>query len=143
MMLMAPIVLIALGGSLGAITRYGLSTYVLSTVNSVFPWGTLVVNLSGSLLIGVCIEFFDQIIVPTNLRSLITIGFLGAYTTFSTYSLETINLLRDGEFRLAGVNILASNILSLVLLVAGIYVSRLAIKILSRKCTLKLPDDAY
>jgi len=89
------------------------------------------VNLSGSLLIGVCIEFFDQIIVPTNLRSLITIGFLGAYTTFSTYSLETINLLRDGEFRLAGVNILASNILSLVLLVAGIYVSRLAIKILS------------
>jgi CrcB protein len=128
---MAPIVLIALGGSLGAIARYGVSTYVLGSVNSVFPWGTLVVNLSGSLIIGVCVEIFDQLIVPTNLRSFITIGFLGAYTTFSTYSLETINLLRDGEFRLAGVNVLASNILGLAFLLGGIYLSRLSIKVLS------------
>jgi CrcB protein len=128
---MAPIVLIALGGSLGAIARYGVSTYVLGSVNSVYPWGTLVVNLSGCLLLGVCVEVFDQLLVPANLRSFIAIGFLGAYTTFSTYSLETINLLREGEFRLAGANVLVSNILGLAFLLAGIYLSRVSIKALS------------
>jgi CrcB protein len=82
-------------------------------------------------LIGVFIELFDTTIIPTEWRSFITIGFLGAYTTFSTYTLETINLFRDGELRLAAVNVLANNIISIVLVVAGIYSSRLALKLFS------------
>jgi CrcB protein len=128
---MQQILLIAVGGSLGAVARYSLSTYVLETVNSVFPWGTLVVNLSGSFLIGVMVELFDEALVPTDYRSLMTIGFLGAYTTFSTYSLETVNLLRDGELKLASLNILASNALGLISVVLGIYLTRIAVKFLS------------
>lgn len=129
--LMYQVLLIAFGGSLGAVARYSVSSYILQSVNDVFPWGTLIVNLSGSFLIGVFIELFDHVVVPPNLRSLITIGFLGAYTTFSTYSLETINLLRDGELRLATANILANNVLALVLLIAGIYCSRITLKFVS------------
>ena len=128
---MQQILLIAVGGSLGAIARYSLSTYVMGALNDVFPWGTLVVNLSGSFLIGMFVELFDQAIVPTNLRSLVTIGFIGAYTTFSTYSLETVNLLREGEVKIATLNILASNIFSIVLVVLGIYFSRVFVKFFS------------
>jgi CrcB protein len=128
---MQQILLIAVGGSLGAIARYGLSTFIYHTTSDIFPWGTLAVNITGSFLIGVFIELFDTTIIPTEWRSFITIGFLGAYTTFSTYTLETINLFRDGELRLAAVNVLTNNIISIVLVVAGIYSSRLALKLFS------------
>lgn len=128
---MQQILLIAIGGSLGAVARYGLSTFVYHTTNDIFPWGTFVVNLTGSFLIGVFIELFDTTIIPSEWRSFITIGFLGAYTTFSSYTLETVNLFRDGELRLAAVNVLANNLISIVLLVAGIYFSRLALKLFS------------
>jgi CrcB protein len=128
---MQQILLIAVGGSLGAIARYGLSIFIYHTTSDIFPWGTLTVNITGSFLIGVFIELFDTTIIPTEWRSFITIGFLGAYTTFSTYTLETINLFRDGELRLAAVNVLANNIISIVLVVAGIYSSRLALKLFS------------
>lgn len=128
---MQQILFIAIGGSLGAVARYGLSTFVYHTTSDIFPWGTLVINLTGSFLIGVFIELFDTAIIPSEWRSFITIGFLGAYTTFSTYTLETINLFRDGELRLAAVNVLANNILGIVLVVAGMYSSRLALKLFS------------
>jgi len=128
---MQQVLLIAVGGSLGAVARYGLSTSVYHTTNEVFPWGTLVVNLTGCFLIGAFIELFDRTIIPSEWRSFITIGFIGSYTTFSTYSLETLNLLREGEFRLASVNIIASNILGIMLVILGIYSSRLLIKFVS------------
>ena len=123
--------LVAVGGSLGALARYGLSTSVLTSAHDVVPWGTLAVNLIGSFLVGGLVELFDHVIVPPHVRALVTIGFLGAFTTFSTYALETINLLRDGEFRLAGINILANNILALVLVIVGIYCTRALIKFVS------------
>lgn len=126
---MQQILLIAIGGSLGAVARYGLSTFIYHTTNDIFPWGTFVINLTGSFLIGVFIELFDTTIIPSEWRSFITIGFLGAYTTFSTYTLETVNLFRDGEFRLAAINVLTNNLICIVLVVAGIYSSRLALKL--------------
>jgi CrcB protein len=128
---MQQVLFIALGGSLGAVARYGVSSYVLTAVSEIFPWGTLIVNLSGSFLMGVVIELFEHTIVPPNLRSLITIGFLGAYTTFSTYSMETVNLLRDGEVRLATTNFLLSNVLACLLFILGLYCSRASFKLFS------------
>ena len=126
---MQQVLLIAVGGSLGAVARYGLSTFVYHATTETFPWGTLVVNLTGSFLIGVFIELFDTSIIPSEWRSFITIGFLGAYTTFSTYSLETVNLLRDGELRLATFNVVGSNLLGIIFVVFGIYSSRLLLKL--------------
>lgn len=126
---MVNIALIALGGMAGALARYGLSRYIGRHVNDIFPWGTLAVNLSGALLIGALYELFDRSLVPPHLRSLAAIGFLGAYTTFSTFSLETVNMLREGELRLGLANVLLNTVLSLGLVAIGIHGARLALKL--------------
>lgn len=128
---MQQLLLIALGGSLGAVARYSLSTVVHHAASETFPWGTLAVNLSGSFLIGLVIELLDVTMIPTEWRSFLAIGFLGAYTTFSTFTLETVNLLREGEFGLATVNLLAANVAGILLVVGGIYASRLLLKLVS------------
>lgn len=128
---MRQLLLIAVGGSLGAIARYGLSTIIYNNTNTLFPWGTLIVNLTGCLFIGMFIEFFETTIIHAEWRSFITIGFLGAYTTFSTFSLETVNLLREGEIGLAVANIFWSNFIGITLVIIGIYFSRLLIKFFS------------
>ncbi len=120
--------LIAFGGSAGALSRYWLSKYIQHSVGELFPWGTLVVNLAGCFAIGFLFELFESAVIPTELRSLLTIGFLGAFTTFSSYSVETINLFRDGEIRFALTNVLVSNAAGILLVVMGIYSSRLLIK---------------
>ncbi len=129
---MHQLLLIAVGGSLGAIARYGLSTIIYNNINTLFPWGTLIVNLTGCFFIGVFIELFETTIIPVQWRSFITIGFLSAYTTFSTYSLETINLLREGEIGLAVSNIFWSNFIGITLVLIGIYFSRLIISFFLR-----------
>jgi len=128
---MQQILFIAVGGSLGAVARYAISTYIYQSVNEVFPWGTLVVNLSGSFIIGAFAELFETAMIPSEWRSLVTIGFIGAYTTFSTYSLETLSLLREGELRIASMNVLASNILGIVFVGLGIYSSRMIFKLIA------------
>jgi CrcB protein len=121
---------IALGGSIGALARYGLSKTVHLRVSDIFPWGTLAVNLTGCFLIGFFFEMFETIVIPADLRSFIAIGFIGAYTTFSTYGLESINLLRDGEIKLFVFNLLFSTVLGLLLVAAGLYASRFLLKLL-------------
>jgi CrcB protein len=128
---MKQVFLIAAGGSLGAIARYGVSTFVYASLDESFPWGTLAVNVTGSFLIGVFAELFDAALFPAEWRSFLAIGFLGAYTTFSTYTLETVNLLRDGELKLATVNILAGNVAGIAAVVLGIYLSRFIMKTVS------------
>jgi len=125
---MQQILYIAAGGSLGAVARYGMAAYVYRMSAGSFPWGTLVINLTGSFVIGVLAELFDNLIVPSMWRSFLTIGFLGAYTTFSTFTLETVNLIHDGEFRLAAGNILASNIAGILLVLFGMYCSKLILR---------------
>ncbi len=80
------ILMVAAGGALGAVARYGLSGWVQSFLNTTFPLGTLVVNVLGSLALGFVLVFFESLAVTSEVRTLVTIGILGAFTTFSTFS---------------------------------------------------------
>lgn len=126
---MQQVFLIALGGSLGAVARYGVATWIYQQTGTSFPWGTFIINVTGSFAIGFLAELFETALVPGGWRSFLTIGFLGAYTTFSTFTLETFNLLREGELRLATGNILLSTVAGLFAVVLGIYSFRLLIRL--------------
>jgi len=119
---------IAAGGSLGALGRYFISVWAVQRAETLFPWGTLVINLSGSFVMGTLYELFEALALPPACRAFFTIGFLGAFTTFSTFSLETVTLLRDGEWRLAGFNALISVSFGVVLTLTGMIVGRFILK---------------
>jgi CrcB protein len=101
--------LVFLGGGIGATARYWLQGLVYRFISAGFPYGTLAVNLLGSFIIGFLMSFFEQrFIVNPSLRIFLTIGILGGFTTFSTFSYETMALLRDGSLGLGVLNVLAS-----------------------------------
>jgi CrcB protein len=109
--------LIALGGALGSVLRFWLSGAVANQVGTTFPWGTLIVNVSGSFIIGFIATLTGpegRVFVSSNTRSFFTIGVCGGYTTFSSFSLQTLDLLRGGEWLRAGANTVASVILCLL-----------------------------
>lgn len=95
---------IGAGGFFGAITRFLIATNVQKLSGSFFPYGTLSVNVLGSFIIGFAAMFFAQTAQP-EYKALVITGFLGALTTFSTFSLENVNMLQDGEFTSFGINI--------------------------------------
>lgn len=100
---------IAIGGAAGALCRYGMSNGVHVLLGRGFPYGTLAVNLLGSIIMGVAyVMMIERMDVSPEWRAGITIGLLGAFTTFSTFSIETLNLLESGETLKAGLNILFS-----------------------------------
>jgi CrcB protein len=102
------------GGGIGAAARYWLSGLVYQRLGSEFPSGTLVVNVIGCLLIGFLISIFEErFVLYPSLRIFLTIGLLGGFTTFSSFSFETMALLRDGELLYASANILLSVVLCL------------------------------
>ena len=106
---MTQLLMVGTGGAIGAIGRYLLSTWVYSLTGRAFPWGTLAVNLLGSLLMGfLSVWLLERMTVSTEMRALLMVGFLGAFTTFSTFSIETLLLLEQGAVARAGVNIAAS-----------------------------------
>lgn len=114
---------IALGSALGGIARYLLSTAVAERFGESFPWGTLAVNILGSLLIGLLAGLTDpssRMLVPPAMRQFLIIGLMGGFTTFSSFSLQTLNLLRDGELLLAVANVLGSVLLCLVAAALGL-----------------------
>ena len=115
---------IALGGAIGALLRYWSSGMVYKYVTSIFPWGTLAVNLLGAFILGFLWNIFNYYVIPAHFKIFITIGVLGAFTTFSTYALETINLFRDGELLFGLLNIALNNVLGLILVFAGLIISR-------------------
>ena len=115
---------IAVGGSIGALLRYGLSGWIQTVVPSSFPWGTLCVNTIGSLLMGAFWGLSELAPVSPAARLFIAIGFLGSFTTFSTFSVETFGLLRDRETMLGLMNIGLNNVLALGFVFGGYFLSR-------------------
>ncbi len=109
---MKELLFIALGGSIGAPLRFLVSKNVNILTGGVFPYGTLTVNIAGSFIIGFLFSFFNNVVVSGNYKALLTIGFLGAFTTFSSYSLETVNLITEGEYKYAILNFVLNNILA-------------------------------
>lgn len=101
--------LVAFGSAVGGALRYWLSSYVYKWLPVFFPFGTLTVNFIGSFIIGLLIfGLDDRGLLAPEVRLLLTVGFCGGFTTFSTFSLETVNLLKNSEFMLATLNIVAS-----------------------------------
>jgi fluoride exporter len=116
---------VALAGALGALARYGLDGLIARRAPGAFPWGTFAINVSGSLLLGLLFTVFtERLSVDAWIRSGVTIGFLGAYTTFSTLSLETYRLLEDRAVGLAAANALGSLAAGLLAVYAGTVVGR-------------------
>ena len=115
---------IAVGGAAGALLRYLVSGWAYALLGEGFPWGTLSVNLIGSFLIGFLWRLFDQIAIAPNTRTLIFVGGLGAFTTFSTYGLESLNLLRSGQYKLGLLNMLGSNVLGILFVFLGFVAAR-------------------
>jgi fluoride exporter len=119
------VVLIAVGGAGGAVARYLVDTFVSSSVVGAFPWGTLVVNLSGSVLLGILFALvLEQGLLPSSARAALMVGFIGAYTTFSTLMLESWRLIEGGAPLLGLVNILGSAALGMLAVVAGLAIGR-------------------
>jgi CrcB protein len=118
------------GGALGTLARYALSGYVQSRSEQLFPWGTLSVNLVGCLVIGIMWGIFEESDIPPTLRTFIFIGLLGGFTTFSSFALETLNLLRDGQWKMALLSVLLNNVGGLVLAFAGLVLSRYIIDLI-------------
>ncbi len=110
---------VALGGALGAVARYLASGWIQDATRSFFPWGTLGVNVAGSLLLGFALVWLQGTVASTEVRALVTIGFLGSFTTFSTFSYETVAMLRDGEWWRAGGYAAGSLALGLIAVAAG------------------------
>lgn len=122
---MQQLLYIAAGGALGAMMRYGVSNGVHMLFGRDFPYGTLTVNVLGSLLIGLLyILLIERYSMGPQVRAILIIGVLGAFTTFSTFSLETYNLLEDGEFLKAILNVLLSVTLCLIAAWAGVMIGR-------------------
>jgi CrcB protein len=115
---------IAMAGALGALARYGLEGWI-SERGGAFPWGTFVVNMSGAFVLGFLFTVLtERVAVAPWLRSTVAIGFLGAYTTFSTLSLETLRLLENGAYVLGIVNGLGSLTGGLLAVYAGVVLGR-------------------
>ena len=113
---------VALGGALGTIGRYAVSGLVASQFGETFPWGTLIVNVTGSFIIG----FFGTLTAPDGrvfvsgaTRQFVMVGICGGYTTFSSFSLQTLSLMNDGEWLQAGGNIVGSVFLCLLFVWLG------------------------
>ena len=111
---------IGIGGFLGAIARYGVAVWIGRQWGRSFPLGTFVVNVSGSFLIGLLMSLFtERFMVNPQWRLLFVVGFLGAYTTFSTFEYETGTLLRDGEWLIASLNMVLSVLVGFAALKLG------------------------
>lgn len=117
---MMNMLIIGIGGALGAVSRYGIALWVGQRWGRSFPLGTFVINVSGSFLIGLLMTLLaERFSVNPQWRLLLVVGFLGAYTTFSTFEYETGALLKDGEWAFAMLNVILSVVVGFIALKLG------------------------
>jgi fluoride exporter len=115
---------VAFGSALGGIARFWCSGLVAALIGETFPWGTLLINVIGSFVIGLFATLTGvdgRLLVGSLTRQFVMVGLCGGYTTFSSFSLQTLNLINDGEWLHAGVNV----VLSVVLCVIGVWVGHI------------------
>ena len=120
--------IVAFGSGLGGVLRYFISDFVQRSSTSLFPYGTLAVNIIGSFIIGLVLFYFDSLkLISSEMRLFLTIGLCGGLTTFSTFSYETVKLFQDSEFLLAGANILLNVILTIIAVYLAYILSKIII----------------
>ena len=111
---------ISLGAVIGACARYFLSSYIARVFSALFPFGTLVINVSGSLLLGFFLVLTtERVLVDPRWRLFVAVGFCGSYTTFSSYAFETFAFMEQGQWLLMSANVLTNNVLCLLAVLAG------------------------
>ena len=116
---------VACGGAIGAMSRYWVYNAFLNASESKFPWATLTVNIAGSFLIGIAFVLItERSEVGPEMRGLVTVGFLGAFTTFSTFSMDTIGLLEQGQIASAMTYVLSSVLVCIIAAGLGLMFSR-------------------
>jgi fluoride exporter len=119
------LIIVAVGGAVGAIARYWLGVWISSKLPMQFPLGTFVINVTGSFIIGFFLTLTgDRITIHSNWRLLIAVGFVGAYTTFSTFEYETLKLIEEGNVLSAALNVTLSVVLGFIAVWLGVAAAR-------------------
>lgn len=121
---MQQLALVCLGGAIGSGARYLVAMGAVRWIGVEFPWGTLAVNLTGAFLIGLVQELAGARVLSESSRLLLSTGVLGGFTTYSAFSFETVRLVQAGAWRAAGLNVIVTTVLCLVLCAAGIAAGR-------------------
>lgn len=118
---METIMLIGIGGFIGANARYWLSLWTAETLGTRFPWGTLIINVSGSFILAVFVAYaFNHVALDPRIRLFLAVGFCGAYTTFSTYAVDSVALIQAGDWMAGLGNILVTNLTCIASVVVGL-----------------------
>ena len=124
---MRTVIAVGVAGFIGASARYGLEGLIAQKSAGSFPWSTFVVNISGSFVLGILFAVLveGRVAVAPWIRTALTVGLIGAFTTFSTLTLETFRLVEDGSYVLAGANAVGSLVVGLFAVYAGVAVGRM------------------
>jgi CrcB protein len=121
-------VYLAAGGVIGTLARYGLGQWVPAWARTGFPWHTFLINVAGSLVLGFAMRAFDTLPVTPELRAFVAVGLCGAFTTFSTFSFETVKLMQDGHWGRASLYAAGSVAVGLLAVFAGMALAGAAIR---------------